>query len=334
MRVGIVVCSSALRLLVACPLILAAGLAATGDPRGDGEELIALCRRYCRSLDQIHGRSMYFGGSIEEARQTLATLEQVERDVLPAVQSVLARFAGDYGTTGTEVSDAFSRAGVQLDDNVGHRFDELCRGVARIHASRAASAEQVLQRVRMDIGNMGYFAPDVRVRKLRDARELLLVGQQLDAANNGINRMLVTIDSEIEALAATPEVAIDAARWGGEVAAFAGPGTVRELAAAALEFLRDHPDWGGDHSRRIEVLRCAVRGEWGAAAADVFGRTVAWRLPVAVAVRDPGLAGRALVRVHELAVVTRHGAAGAPPTPPFEGYQVSRSWLLRAAALR
>lgn len=320
-------------LAAACLAAVLGPSAAAQTPRADGEAVLALCRQHCRSFDLVHGNSMYYGGSVEEARQALATLEQLEREVLPEVQPVLAHIVETYGSTAMEVNNAFHRLGVSFDDNVGNRFDELYRGVANVRSSRAASAEQILQRARMDTGNMGFYSPEIKVRKMRQAKELLVVARQLDPANDGVNRMLASIDGDIETLESAAEAEIDAARWAGDIASFSGPGSPDGLAATALAFFRGHANWGGSSDRRVDVLRVAVRGDWSAAETDLFGRIVSWRLPVHVAVRTPELAERSLVRVYELSAVTRRGGPGTAPSPPFDRYWVGRSWLMRAGRL-
>jgi len=108
------------------------------SPRADAGRLLAACEQHCHDFDVIYGNSLYYGGPVEEARQALATVEKLERDVLPGVQPVLALFAGRYGTTGMEVSNAFHRAGVTLDTNIGVPFDEPYCGVSNLDRTRRA----------------------------------------------------------------------------------------------------------------------------------------------------------------------------------------------------
>lgn len=303
-------------------------------PEADGKRLIALCKLHCGSFDLIHGNSMYYGGPVDEARQALTALEAVEREILPEVQPVLAHFADTYGTTAMEVNNSFHVLGVRLDDNVGNRFDELYRGVANVRSSRKASAEQVLQRARMDTANMALYSPEIRVRKMKQARELLLVGHQLDPTNAGINEMLATVDADIEHQAAEAEAAIDGARWAGDATSFAGPGRPRDLATAALGYFRAHPNWGASPTNKVEILEVAIRGDWQVAETDLLGRVVSWRLPIQLAVSDPDLEKRKVVRVYELSAVTRVGDPGeVEQAPPFDAYWVGRSWLMRADKL-
>jgi len=304
------------------------------EPRADGERLIALCEEHCEAFDLIHGNSMYYGGGADQAREVLKTLQEVEQNVLPEVQPVLVRFVESYGTTAMEVSNYFHRAGIELDGNVGNRFDDLYRGVTNVEKSRRASAEGIARRADMDLGGMDRYGPDIRLRKMREAKELLLIGQQMDPANADINAMLATIDADISDAAEAMEKEIDDATWAGNIASFNGPGTTVALAKSAVEFFRSHPNWTGDSSKGVEILDVAVRGEWAVAETDVFGRPISWRLPIHLAITDAELRSAGLARVYELSVVTRQGNPGATAkAPPFGGYWVGNSWKMRLGKL-
>jgi len=323
-----VILSATLTLVVALP-------ASAGDPRADGEKLIALCEQHCAAFDLVHGNSMYYGGPVEEARQALATLEEVEQSVLPEVQPVLALFVERYGTTAMEVSNSFHKAGISFDTNVGNRFDDLYRGVTNVDRSRRASAEAVAQRVTMEVAAMTRYKPDIRLRKMTECKEYLVIAQQLDPSREDVNAMLATVDADIQDMAEAMEKAIDDAAWAGHVGSFAGPGSTGGLADAALEFFRSHPNWTGNKDKRVEVLKVAVRGDWGVAETDLFGRPISWRLPIHMAMTNSELKAKGLARVYELSAVTRQGNPGATPkAPPFGAYWVGDSWVMRLAKVR
>lgn len=322
-RSAVVVLSTTLTLALPLP-------AAAGDPRADGERLIALCEQHCQAFDPVHGNSMYYGGSVEEARQALATLQEVEENVLPEVQPILAVFVENYGTTAMEVSNHFHKLGITLDTNVGNRFDDLYRGVTNVDSSRRASAEAVAQRVKTEVDVLGRFKPDIRLRKMKECKEYLVVAQQLDPSREDVNAMLATVDADISDMAEAVEKAVDDATWAGNVGSFAGPGSTSELAAAALGFFRSHPNWTGKADKKVQVLKVAVRGDWGVAETDLFGRPISWRLPIHLAITDAELKPKGLARVYELSAVTRQGNPGSTPkAPPFGAYWVGDSWVMR-----
>ena len=97
-----------------------------------------------------------------------------------------------------------------------------------------------------------------------------------------------------------------------------------------LGFFRNHEGWGKRPDKKIEVLDACVRGPWQVAERDLFGRVISWRLPIHVAVTDPDLRPRNIARVYELSVLAQEGAPGrAPKAPPFAGYWVGNSWMMR-----
>lgn len=326
-------------LVLGCVSVFAAVMLVTpavsaGDPRADAEKLIALCHQYCSSFDLIHGNSMFYGGSPDDARTALTTLQEVERGALPEVQPILAVFADNYGTTAMEVSNHFHKLGIQLDSNIGNRFDELYRGVTNVDSSRKASAEAIVLRVQSDIGGIERYKPDIRLRKMQKAKEYLVVAQQFDPTNADVNAMLAPIDADIQDLAEVAQQAIDNAAWAGNVGTFGGPGSTSDLAAAALDFFRSHPNWKGKPEQHVEVLKVAVRGDWGVAETDIFGRPISWRLPIHLAITNAELKAKGLVRVYELSAVTRQGNPSATPkAPPFGAYWVGDSWLMRSKKL-
>ncbi len=315
--------------------LVAAVPAAAHNPQSDGEKLIALCSEHCRAFDLIHGNSMYYGGSVEEARQALATIQEVETKVLPEVQPILGVFVEHYGATAMEVSNFFHTSGISFDTNIGNRFDDLYRGVTNVDTSRRASAEAIAQRVTMEVDGMARYKPDIRLRKMKEAKEYLVIAQQLDPSREDVNAMLATVDADISDMAEALEKAIDDATWAGHTSSFAGPGATSELAAAALEFFRSHPNWTGAAEKKVEVLAVAVRGDWGVAETDLFGRPISWRLPIHLAITDAKLRPEGLARVYELSAVTRRGNPGVTPKAlPFGAYWVGDSWVMRLARVR
>lgn len=316
-------------------LALAALPAAAQSPQNNAEQLIALCEQYCDGFDLIHGNSMYYGGGIDQAREALATLQEVEQNVLPAVQPLLAVFVENYGATSMEVSNYFHKAGIKLDSNIGNRFDELYRGVTNVDSSRKASADGIARRMKMDLDGAKRYPADLRLKKMKQSKELLVIGQQMDPANADINDMLATIDADIQDLAVAAEKAIDDAKWAGNIGSFAGPGSTDSLAKAALNFFKSHPNWTGKADKKVEVLKVAVRGNWEVAETDIFGRTISWRLPIHLAITDAKLKPRGLARVYELSAVTSQGNPGATAkASPFAAYWVGNSWQMRIKNLR
>jgi len=316
-------------------LALLCSAAQAQSPKADAEKLMALCEQHCDAFDLIHGNSMYYGGGVDDAQRALDTIAEVEKKVLPEVQPILAVFVENYGTSAMEVSNYFHKAGVELDGNVGNRFDDLHRGVTNVDKSRRASAESILIRVKNDTGYLDRLSPQLKVKKVTQAKQHLLIGHQLDAANAGINDMLATIDAQIQGLTEAVESEIDAAKWAGNVGSFAGPGSPAKLAAAAKDFFSSHPNWTGKAEKKVEVLKVAVRGEWQVAETDIFGRVISWRLPIHLAITDSELKPQKLVRIYELSAVTRNGAPGNnDKKPPFDAYWVGNSWMMRLAKLK
>lgn len=285
-------------------------------------------------LDAIHGKNLVYGLSVEDAQKGLDMILTIERDVLPTLQPALAALSSKYGTESTAIDDKLQAMGVPPGDRFSNELDELIRGVQHVGSSRTASADYLAQNVLAMCDTVDRLVPDVRVKRLQEQKARLLIAQQFDPGNSTVNEQLAAIDGRIEATVAKVDADIDAAVWAGHVDGFPGPGKVEELAAAAKDFFTVDSRWGGNDKQPVEVLAVAVRGPWRVAQRDVFGRVTSWRLPIHLAITRPDLRARGIARVYELSAVAMEGSPDkALQAPPFDGYWVGNSWMMRLSGL-
>lgn len=306
-----------------------AAAAATADAEADAQRMIELYDVYYPQLDLIHGNSLVYGVKIADAENALADIEKAEA-LLPEFADELGRLADTYGTEPMEIGNNLHAKGVRVSGDPGGRLAYLIEALGKVEKSRRASAESCVRNAEMFLEAFSDQITDAYLKRMNDAKQLLVVGQKLDPDNERIVEMLGTIDDRIAAAAEKMEAEIDAATWAGNVAGFPGPGDAAALAKAARDFFRNHEGWGGRTDKKIEVLDACVRGPWLVAERDIFGRVISWRLPVHVAVTDPELRPRNIARVYELSILALEGAPGrAPKSPPFGGYWVGNSWMMR-----
>jgi len=167
----------------------------------------------------------------------------------------------------------------------------------------------------------------IRVEKMQQAKALLEIAHKFDTSNTGVNEMLVDIDQRITAVAEKIEKEINEKEWAGHIGDFAGPGSTGSLAQSALEYFKGNPRWNPE-GKEVEILAVAVRGQWEIAETDIFGQVTQWRLPIHLAVTNKELKPDNIASVYELSILTQSGPATSQ-SPPFEGYWVGNSWMMR-----
>lgn len=303
--------------------------AATADAEADAKLMIDLYDKYYPELDLIHGNSLVYGVKESDAKNALAEVEAAEA-LLPEFAGEVGRLADTYGTEPMEIGNEIHSRGVKISGDPGGRLAYLIEAIGKVSKSRAASAASCVQNAEILLGNHSGPITDARLRRLDEVKKLLVVGHELDPNNEQVNTMLAEIDEQTTAASQQMEAEIDAATWAGNVGSFPGPGDAGALAKEAVSFFRSHENWGGRRDKKIDVLDVCVRGPWQVAERDIFGRVISWRLPIHVAVTDPDLRPRNIARVYELSILAMEGSPDqAPKEPPFAGYWVGNSWMMR-----
>jgi hypothetical protein len=296
----------------------------------DATQIMELYDKYINKFNGIYGNTVIYSPSIEEAENGLKNIEEAEKEALPAIQPMLAIFAEKYGTTGMEISDKLFKLGLKDLQDAGSRYDSLYKAVENVIKSRKATAEFLAQQVNETITGINFFVPEIRVKKLEEAKELLIIANKFDSNNNDINKMLANIDQQITNMADKIEKDIDKKVWEGHIKDFAGPGKIDELTKTAIEYFKNDKEWGKNEKTKTEILAVAIRGQWKIAETNIFGQVIQWRLPIHLAITTDKLREKNIAKVYELSPVTKIGSPGkTPKEPPFEGFWVGNSWMMR-----
>ena len=281
----------------------------------------------------IHGNSMVHGTTpadqLKAGRDAVNQLDALERDVLPALQPVLGEIADKYGQRPAAINNALRDLGVKTDFDAGSRFSDLHRGLENVEKTRRASSQDLARRATNIMTGVERLAEEIRISRLEDAKEFLLLAQAFDTADQDVNRLMAELDVMAAEMSARIEKEIDARTWAGDVSGFPGPGSTADLSSAALDFIRKHPNWNPS-GRGTEIIAVSVRGPWDVGTKDLFGRVVQWRLPIHVAITNNQLKKDNVSRVYELSVLTPEGAPNnVEKKPPFVEYWVGNSWNMR-----
>ncbi|MBI5832237.1 MAG: hypothetical protein HZB16_08015 [Armatimonadetes bacterium] len=339
-------------LLAALALVCAtAALAADPTPEqvnADIDKLIELSGKYAEQLGAFTGGAMVHEtteeGMIGKAEKLLSNLAEVEKEAVPAVQPVLAQIVERYGAaqdpadtnweikTENAVDTRFWELKAARRDDGSRAFSRLFKGLNSIGRTRRASATYLVDYVKA-MPAITFYTPDVRVKQAEKWKALLGFAVKLDPNSAEAHAQAALIDQVVATAVRSIEQEADATVWPGHVAEFGGPGSTSQLAKAALDYFAAEKTWGGSE-RKITVLAVAVRGEWKVAETNVFGQVTQWRLPIVLAITTPDYKAKNMARIYELSVLAKLGAPGtAPKAPPFEGFWVGNSKMIRPAKL-
>lgn len=295
----------------------------------DAGLIAALHGKYFNAFEKIHGGTLVYGMKLDEADQALALVADAEKTI-PLFATDVGRLAQSYGETSMDIYNKFHEGGYTLNNGEDQKMSQLIEAVDKLKKSRQASAVTLAENAKALLSAFDDQLNDARIQRMADAKKLLLAGQQFDPENAEIKQMLEDIDHQMEQVADKMTAQIDAAKWAGNISGFAGPGDAAELAAEAKKYFENDRDWGGQKDRHIKILDVCIRGPWKVAETDVFGRVISWRLPIHVAVTDEKLKPRNLARVYDLSILAMEGPADkAPKNPPYDGFWVGDSWMMR-----
>ncbi|MBM9536277.1 hypothetical protein [Desulfobulbus alkaliphilus] len=297
------------------------------------EKIQELHHAFNARFQGVHGSSMIEGTTpedqLEQGRKAVAQLETLEQDVLPLLQPVMGNVVDTLGETPAAINNALHDLGVKTDFDVGSRFDDLHRGLVNVEKSRRASSQDLARQAEFTMMGIEGLAEEIRLERLQGAREFLLLAQAFDTADQDVNRLLGQVDTLYAEMSVRIEKEIDARAWAGNMADFPGPGTVAELSQAALDFIRQHPNWNPP-GRGTKILATSVQGPWDVGTRDLFGRVLQWRLPLHVAITNSEMKKDNIARVYELSILTAEGTpARVEKKPPFTEYWVGNSWNMR-----
>lgn len=228
------------------------------------------------------------------------------------IYEVNSYFINELGVRDSDVggSASMTTAYSQLEQQL-ERVAQFKRDAA---AGAVSMARQTMQAL-----DERFLMAEIRVEKARALKSEFQLARRFDPNNEELNEMLASIDVYIDEVAEGVMAEIDAGRW---------PEAYGQTqhTQAVLSFFRGHPEWGGKEG--VEVLAAAAQGDWVITEKDLLGRPIQWGLPVAVAATKPEWRELDAARVFTLTALARQGSP-APQAPPFTGYWVGESYLMR-----
>ena len=295
----------------------------------DSARFMEMYDKYQDKFSIMHEHGHVLGLEVKDAQAALAYYDFDMDEIF----SELKRITEKYGVTGEAIRQKLRELGAEDPEGLEYKVPEVIEKMENLAKSRKASAAQIVKNVKLMMESN--FSPEIKVKKLKESKEILRIGRQIDPNNPELNRLLAKMDDRIASQEQKNRKQIDQTVWKAHIADFAGPGDVKSLAKAALDFFRNSPSWGKNRDRELDVVAVSVQGQWQVAERNVLGQILSWRLPIHLAYTTPEYRKDDLAKVMELSAVTVKGSPGqAEKAPPFENYWVGNSWMMRLSKVK
>ncbi len=316
---------------------------AAGNPevQGDIETIASMYNQAYPQIESMAGRNIAFwttGDGIAESRKALEQITEAQI-VIDQISNDVARLAEKYNGINRDnpsqlSSDIYNSIRSQLGSNPkgspGNQLAALLLAIQNINATRAATGDHIARSAEQVMAAWADQMTDAQLERLRKGKELIAVAAQIDPTSSKITELLADMDERIVQFGDKMATTIDQNSWQGDISSFNGPGTIKNLKNSVKQYLQADRDWGGKKGKGVTIVAVAVRGPWKIAERDLFGRVIRWRLPVHAAVTDNALRPRNIARVYDLSIVALLGAATqAPQAPPWDGFWVGDSYMMR-----
>lgn len=296
----------------------------------DVEQLIAVHEKYKDRISVMNENPRVFmPASLEQAEKAL---EYYNFD-LSEFESALKTFTEKYGSDQETLNSVFRENGVTDVHGIGMYIPQWIKNLKAHEVSREKSAEMIVKSAQtmLDVESV----PDVMRKRLKENKEILKIGQKIYPHNPELNTLLAEMDDRIAAFEKRNKEKIDTAVFKDHIGNFAGPGNVKSLAKAALDFFKNDPGWGKNTEKKMEMLTVTIQGQWQPAERNVLGYILSYRLPILLAYTTPEYEKDNLAKVIELSVITPKASPGqAEMAPPFENYWVGDSYMMRLDKIR
>lgn len=274
--------------------------------------------------------------------ETLAKLEDFEKNLRPGIQKTMADLAAKYPVTDQDkvrkiIDEVFGdtwrdyESKYHLGSGLTYTYKELTELCAAPEEIRKECAGRLGAEASRELADLGQYAEGAITSVMVRVNEKVELGLRFDPTHPEVLKAKATMAPREAELRAAIEKATDEARLPPSVEKFDGPGTVAELQAAAVEFFNNHSDWGRAENPYL-VQAVSITGQWDTEEKNLIGETIQWYVPFAAAFtrgtpKEPGVA-----YIYEGRLMTKE-ERGIAKAPPFGGYAHGDSRKMRIANL-
>lgn len=257
--------------------------------------------------------------------QNLKIIEELEEKHLPAINDILNIFSKKYGTTANDIDNNINKIVTKQISwkRPGYCYEQLKKFSDNVAATRKNTAANILKSANDNLGRMSFYSEAIRGKKYAEIKEQLELAYKFDPNNKQVKEKLDSIDKEAKGAQDKIEKERDERKWPEPFKNFAGPGNPKKLEAAALTYLKNAKDWGGNPKKSVEILAVRLKGNWWSVEKNILGQTIKWGLPLYAAIASNK--DKNNVIVYEISMVTSDNKKA----PPFTGTTVGDSWVMR-----
>ncbi|RLD10262.1 MAG: hypothetical protein DRI44_06485 [Chlamydiae bacterium] len=263
--------------------------------------------------------------------KVLATLDNYEKNMKPALEKQLNSFTENYGKTSSEINEKMKsivKNGEHPSTPAGNIYENLKKFMNNVEQAKIDKSDVLVQdakNIQRTIDTYPAQANQQNYDKLKQALDFAI---KFNPKNEKAKDMLSKIDEQRKEKFAAFDKKINDAKWPGNYKNFAGPGNPNELAAIALEYFKNDKGWGANKKNKEHCLAVAIRGDWGSHKKNLLGQTVQWYLPVYLAVYSDKSKDKTVARVFELSLLTKE-EPNVKKSPPFTGITVGNIWKIK-----
>jgi len=186
-------------------------------------------------LGAATGTVIYYNDLVP-AKKLLDQLNNFDANDRAALSTLLASFAGKYGSTQEDIDRKASKMGyVGEYFSASYHYLALSTGLDNISNTRTVMAEDLARKVKEITGRSDKSHDFSQSEQYEKAREYLALAQQFDSKDNLVQNLSATIDQDIAAGMEKFDEKIDKQTWPKE--APDAPGNAKKLAKTAKEWI-------------------------------------------------------------------------------------------------
>lgn len=288
------------------------------------------CEPFGRAAESAQGASGTEEQRAEARNKAIGQLAEFEAQVKDQAEALAKAIREKYGADSIAIDNKIAElkgGPLRYDLGPGYAYDGLTRCLKTIAEARTGVSDDLLGEAKSFLDKADEYSEFIRIGMYDQQRPKLELALKYNPNNEAAKARLAGLEAEQKAKAAELEKIIDARKWGGNFAGFAGPGNVADLVKASLAWIKANDDLTDK-----DVIALRVVGDWFIFEKDALGRTVAYGLPVEVVFvkHADKAAGKDLAVLFELSMVTRQ----AKEAPPFKITGVGGSRWIRASKVK
>ncbi len=281
-------------------------------------------------LGAATGTVIYYNDLVP-AKKLLDQLNNFDANDRAALSTLVASFAGKYGSTQEDIDRKASEMGyVGEYYSASYHYLALSTGLDKISNTRTVMAEDLARKAKEMTGLSDKSHDFFQLEQYEKAREYLELAQQFDSNNSLVQNLAATIDQDVAAGMRKFDEKIDKQSWPKE--APDAPGNAKKLAKTAKEWFKKSPEWGNRDKNPYTVLAVVVTGPWSIQKKNILSEPIMYGLPVAVAVQTENDKKNNIARVFSLTLRTNE-MLGVKMEPPFDHVTVGNSYYIRPGVL-